>query len=39
MTEYKCGPPRLADDKKLEKKHWLKCPKAVPKKNQVWTKI
>ena len=24
--------------KKLKKKHWLKHPKAVPKKNEIWTK-
>ena len=24
---------------KIKKKHWLKCPKAVPPKDEIWTKI
>ena len=28
-----------SDDKKLEKKHLLKRPEAVPQKTKIWTKI
>ena len=33
--EQKCWSPWLTDDEKLKKKHWLKCPKAVPKKRNL----
>ena len=29
-AEQKCRTPWLADDEKLEKRHWLKHPEAVP---------
>ena len=40
-AEYKCrmSTPWLAEDEKLKKNHWLKHLKAVPQKNEIWTKL